>query len=637
MPYGYTGIVLRVDLTQRTIDKVAFGAPFYRKYLGGSAVGSYFLLRETPPDLHPLDPGNVLTIAPGVATGARVSGVSRCGITALSPLTNLVGDSQAGGNIGPYLKRAGYDAVVIQGRAAEPSYLLVDGQDVAIRSAAHLAGKTVIDVYQALRAQLGERNLAILQCGPAGERLVKFACLMADRNDVGGRTGMGCVFGSKNLRAVVVRATGQVEFADPDGLKQLARVSSARLPQSGFTARLREYGTPGIVAANAAAGNLATRNYSRGFHQDYARLDGANYPAEYHAGQTTCYGCVVVCRKRFRADQPYQVTDQLGGPEFENLGLLGSNLEVFDPVAVAKANELCNNYGIDAITMGGLVGYTIECAQHGLIPAADLEGRELRFGDGEVAIWLIERVAKRAGIGATLADGFVAALDQYGPGTAAYAVHVKNQGLAVHMPQVKPSLALLYAACPVGPDHMSSEHDWLLASGSDASWALGILGQEPVESTSTAKIRMAVYSQFYYSLLDALPLCMFVWAPASLHNYRELEELINLATGWTTSLWELMKVGERRVNMMRQINARRGYGRAHDRLPPRLFDPLPDGPSQGRHVDRALFPKMLDQYYACLGWDLETGNPTPSKLLELGLEWTGQGAATASPASRTPP
>jgi aldehyde:ferredoxin oxidoreductase len=305
--------------------------------------------------------------------------------------------------------------------------------------------------------------------------------------------------------------------------------------------------------------------------------------------------------------------------------LLGSNLEVFDPVAVAKANELCNNYGIDAITMGGLVGYTIECAQHGLIPAADLEGRKIQFGDPEVAIWLIERVAQRTGIGATLADGFVAAVEKYGADTARYAIHVKNQGLAVHMPQVKPSLALVYAACPSGPDHMSSEHDWLLASGTDASKALGILGQEPAESTGPAKIRMTVYSQYFFSLLDTLPLCMFVWAPASLHNYRELEDLITLATGWTTSLWELMKVGERRVNMMRQINARRGYGRAHDRLPARLFEPLPDGPSQGRHVDRTSFPRMLDQYYALLGWNLDTGTPTPAKLLELGLEWTSNG------------
>jgi aldehyde:ferredoxin oxidoreductase len=622
MAHGFTGVILRVDLATGSIDTFSPDPHFYRMYLGGSAIGSYFLLKETPADLDPLDPRNIVTIAPGVATGARLSGVSRCGVTALSPLTGMVGDSQIGGNIGPVIKRAGYDAIVITGRAPTPSYLLIEDAEVSIRSAEHLTGKTAIEGYNALLDELGPRKLSILQCGPAGEELVKFACLLADRNDVGGRTGMGCVFGSKNLRAVAVRGTGEVAFADPDGIRQLARLSAERLPDSGFTATLRDHGTPGLVTANAQAGNFATHNYSRGYHEDYARLEGANYAAEHDAGQTTCYGCVVVCRKRFQADDPYAVSDQLGGPEFENIGLLGSNLDVFDPVAVAKANEMCNNYGIDAITMGGIVGYTIEAAEAGLIPVAELEGRSLRFGDPEVSMWLIERVATRTGIGATLADGFVAAIEKYGDATIPYAVHVKNQGLAVHMPQVKPSLAIMYAACPIGPDHMSNEHDWLLASGSDASFALGILGQEPAESTSLAKVRMTVYSQLYFSLLDTLPLCMFVWAPGSLHGYRELEDLIRYTTGWTTSLWELMKVGERRVNMMRQINARRGYTRADDRLPPRLFEPLPDGPSKGRHVDPAELARMLDQYYALLGWDPKTGNPTPGKLLELGLEWT---------------
>ncbi|MFV2069639.1 MAG: aldehyde ferredoxin oxidoreductase family protein [Pirellulales bacterium] len=624
MATGFTGIILRVDLSSGAIEKLSPGPQFYRTYLGGSAIGSYFLLKETAADLDPLDPANVLTIAPGVATGARLSGVSRCGVTALSPLTGMVGDSQIGGDLGPVIKRAGYDAIVITGRAPSLSYLLVEDSEITVRSAEHLAGKTVIEAYHALLEELGPRKLTILQCGPAGEKLVKFACLLADRNDAGGRTGMGCVFGSKNLRAVAVRGTGEVAFADPEGIRKLSKLSAQRLPGSGFTATLRAHGTPGLVTANAEAGNFATHNYSRGYHEDYARLEGANYAEENAAGQTTCYGCVVVCRKRFRADEPFAVSDELGGPEFENIGLLGSNLDVLDPVAVAKANEMCNNYGIDAITMGGIVGYVIESAEAGLIPQELLEGRTLRFGDPEVSLWLIERVAQRTGIGAILADSFVAAIDKFGDATRPFAVHVKNQGLAVHMPQVKPSLAIMYAACPIGPDHMSNEHDWLLASGSDASYALGILGHEPPDSTSLAKVRMTVYSQYYFSLLDTLPLCMFVWAPGNLHTYRELEDLIQYTTGWTTSLWELMKVGERRVNMMRQINARRGYTRADDCLPQRLFDPLPDGPSQGRHVDPDQFARMLDQYYALLGWDGETGNPTPGKLLELGLEWTLQ-------------
>jgi aldehyde:ferredoxin oxidoreductase len=234
---------------------------------------------------------------------------------------------------------------------------------------------------------------------------------------------------------------------------------------------------------------------------------------------------------------------------------------------------------------------------------------------------LIEKTANRDGIGAVLADGFTAAVARFGKVTAPFAVHVKNQGLAVHMPQVKPSQALMYAVCPIGPDHQSSEHDWLMEAGEDRL-GLGIIGRGDKQSTDLAKVRMTVYSQYYYSLLDALCLCMFCWGPGNLFSYRELEDLVRFCTGWHCTFFELMKAGERRINMMRQLNARRGFTRNDDRLPQRVFEPLPDGPSQGRHVDAQAFSKMLDAYYGFMGWDEKTGNPTRGKLMELGLDWT---------------
>jgi len=315
------------------------------------------------------------------------------------------------------------------------------------------------------------------------------------------------------------------------------------------------------------------------------------------------------------------VTDRLGGPEFETLGLLGANLDITDPVAVAKANELCNNYGIDTITMGGLAGYLFECIEKGLISSDDTDGKSLGFGDADGLLWLIEQVGTRSGIGDVLAEGFTAAIEKFGPETAPFAINVKNHGFAVHMAQVKPSQALMYAVCPIGPDHMSSEHDWLLASESQACRGLGIFGKGNADSTDLAKVRMTVYSQYFYSMLDTLCLCMFCWGPGNLYNYRELEDLLLYTTGWECSLWELMKVGERRVNMMRQINAARGFTRKDDRLPERLFEPLPDGPAKGKHVDRENFARMQDEYYELMGWDAATGNPTKGKLLELGLDW----------------
>lgn len=624
MAKGYTGIILRVDLNTGRIEKQSFEQDFYRAYLGGGAIGTWFLLKEVPADCDPFSERNILTIAPGVTTGAAVSGASRCSVTALSPLTGAVGDSQAGGNIGPFIKRSGYDAIVISGRSDRTCILVVDGPQVEIRDAVHLAGRTVIEVQDRLEAQLDGEPWSILQCGPAGERRVRFACLMADRNDVGGRTGLGAVFGGKNLRAVCVRGSGEIDFADPQGLTGLNRLAAKRLPDASFPATLNKHGTPGVVGFQAEGGNLATHNYSKGFTPDYKKLDGQSFGPALGAGAATCFGCVVRCRKKVKASgrsPQYPLTDKLGGPEFETLGLLGSNLDITDPAAVARSSQLCGDLGLDTITMGGLAGYVFECTQQGLIPEEALEGRKVGFGKPDDLFWLIEKTAAREGIGDVLAEGFTAAIGKFGEQTAPFAVHVKNQGLAVHLPQVKPSQALMYAVCPIGPDHQSSEHDWLMEAGEDCR-GLGIIGSGDKQSTNLAKVRMTVYSQYYYSLLDTLCLCMFCWGPGNLFSYRELEDLVRFSTGWQATFFELMKAGERRINMMRQLNARRGFTRTDDRLPQRVFVPLPDGPSQGRHVDPETFPGMLDAYYGFMGWDRETGNPTQGKLMELGLDWT---------------
>ena len=621
MNTGYHDSILIADLTTGSFETIHPGPEFYRMYLGGSGIGAYFILKETGPKTDPLSPENVMIIAPGPVTGAAVSGVSRCAITALSPLTGMIGDSQSGGSIGPLIKRAGFDAIVLKGRAAKLSILLIDGSAASIQDASALAGRTVMESLDALYAAHGAKNVSVLQCGPAGEKLVRFANVLADRNDAFGRAGMGAVMGSKNLRAVVVKGSGEVTFANPDAIKELARTAAKRLPGSGFTETLKKYGTPGVIKAQTEAGNLATRNYSRSWHKNYMDLDGSTFEPKIGSGSTSCFGCVVSCRKKVKAGSPYAVSDALGGPEFETLGMLGSNLEITDPVAVAHANELCNNHGLDTITMGSIAGYLFECAERGLVPPEAFGGKKPAFGDPEGLFRLIEDTALRRGIGDACAEGFEALIRKLGEPTRPYAVHVKGAGLPVHMPQFKPSLSLMYAVCPIGPDHMSSEHDWLLASNSEAGKGLGILGQEDNASTGLNKVRMTAYSQIYYSLLDTLTLCMFVWGPGSLYTYRELEDLVAAATGWQATFWELMKAGERRIAMMRHANARRGFTKEQDLLPERLFEPLPDGPSKGRHVEKSSFGRMKEEYYALMGWDPATGNPTRGTLLELGLEW----------------
>ena len=625
MPHGYHGVILRVDLSDGRIDKIELGDPFYRTYMGGGAIGAYFLLQETGGDLDPLDPGNILTLAPSIVTGSRVSGVSRCSAVALSPLTGAVGEGQAGGNLGPCIKFAGYDAVTVTGCAPKPSFVLIDGGTVEIRDATHLVGRCVSEVYDTLHAEFSadDKRVSIAQCGPAGEKKVRYANLMIDRNHAVGRTGLGAVMGSKNLRAIVVRADRKAAFdaVDPEGLKQLSAIAAERLPDADFPATLREHGTAGVVGFQSEAGNMATHNYTSGQHECYKDLTGEAFEPRFGAGQATCYGCVVACRKRVKIEEPYAVSDKLGGPEFETLSTLGCNLDITDAAAVAKANELCNEAGLDTITMGAIAAYVFEAMEQGAITPDQMDGKTLAFASPEDLFWLIERVNARQGPGDVLAEGFPASVRHFGPSTAPYAIHCKGQGLPAHLAQVKPSQALMYAACPIGGDHMSCEHDWLLAGGGELALALGITGEGDARSIGLPKVRMTVFGQHFYSLLDTLSLCMFVWGPGSLFTYRQLEDLVRFTTGWDTNLWELMKVGERKTNMHRQLNARRGFTREHDILPDRLYEPLASGASEGAHVDADTFPRLLDRYYALMGWSTETGNPSGGKLMELGLEW----------------
>lgn len=620
MAGSVNGMILHADLNEEKFEAKAYPPEFFRTYLGGGAIGTYFLLKNEVWDTDPLSPENILTIAPGLATGAAVSGVSRCSVTALSPETNAVGDSQAGGDLGPFLKRAGLDAVVITGRASAPGYLYVHDGTADFVPTSELSGKTVLEAYDWISAKYPDEKLSILQCGPAGERMVKYASLASDLNNVYGRTGMGAVFGSKNLRAVVVKSGKKIEFADPQGVKALAQKGVRRVTQEKVGETLKLHGTPGIVGGNALSGNLSTHNYSAGYHEDFERLDGSNFDESIKSKGSTCFGCVIGCRKTIKSETPYQVTDRLGGPEFETLGVLGSNLDIMDPVAVAKANELCNNYGIDTISMGGIASYLCEAVEKDVVGPEKLGIDDFGFGKPESIFALIEKTAAREGIGDIAAEGFVPLVEHLGQETAPYAVHVKNHGFAVHMPQVKPSMALLYAVSPIGADHMSSEHDWIAADSSEVAQGLGLFNPGELEAYDLKKVRGVTYSQFFYGLLDSLGLCMFVWGPGSVYSYSDLEELIRAATGWQVNFWELMKAGERRINMMRILNLRRGFGPGDDELPERMFEPLKGGPSDGKAVDRQGFQEMKSTYYSLMGWDKD-GVPSLGKLQDLDLTW----------------
>ncbi|RME51431.1 MAG: aldehyde:ferredoxin oxidoreductase, partial [Caldilineae bacterium] len=617
MPHGYNGKILHVNLTTGEMSVEEPPESFYRKYMGGSAMGLYYVLKGTPPRTDPLGPDNVLALTLGVTTGAPISGQSRMTATAKSPLTGAIGDSQCGGFWPAELKFAGFDGIILTGKSPRPVYLWIHNGQAELREAGHLWGKITGEVEAALKAELDDDRLQVLQVGPAGERGVRFAAIMNMSNRANGRTGMGAVMGSKNLKAIAVRGTQKPSLADRDGLNELARWGAATLPES-FIAGLAKYGTAETCGANNAVGGLPTRNWQSGYFEEADAIDG---PTMYDTvlrgvaegkqdryGRDTCYGCTVRCKRVVEiTDGPYKVDPHYGGPEYETLATLGSYCGVSDLAAVSYANQLCNQYGMDTISCGATIAWAMECFENGLLTLEETGGVALRFGNAEALVRMTEMIGRGEGFGAVLGMGSAAAAAHLGRGEAFLAV-AKKQEVPAHMPQVKRSLGLIYAVNPFGADHESSEHDPAYEGGfkyyKDRLAALGLTEQQPKYSLTEEKVRFALKTQHLYSMLDSVNLCQFVFGPAwQLYGPEQTRQAIQAITGWDVTIEELQTVGERRVNMMRVFNAREGLDRRHDTLSERFFTKaLKGGRSDGMKLDREEFERGLDNYYRLAGW-----------------------------------
>lgn len=617
--------ILRVDLSAGEISRQELPPEVYRLYPGGSALAAYLLLREMGAGVDPLGPDNLLVFAVSPLTGLPVPGLSRVVVAGKSPLTGTMGDSQGGGYFPVYLKANGWDAVVFRGQARQPVYLYIDGDHAELRPAGHLWGKVTGEAEDLIRAEIGA-PVEVAQIGPAGENLVRFACILSRCTRANGRNGMGAVMGSKKLRAVVVRRVAPPRPVDPEGLKALTRDLAARLADNAAMAVLGEHGTDGELLSHAEAGFLPTRNFSTGFFPPAEQITGTTMSRTILKARETCYACPIRCKRV--VEVPGKVDPRYGGPEYETCAAMGSYCGVSDLEAVAVANQLCNMYGLDTISCGGTIAFAMECFERGILTRADTGGLELRFGDGAVVARLIEMIARRQGLGDLLAQGSARAARQIGKGAEDCAVTVKGQELPAHMPQYKPSVGLIYAVNPFGADHQSSEHDPVLTMPPDSRERIRLAqigawrGYEDNFDLDEEKVRFAFDSQCFYSILDTLCLCQFDWGPAwQLYGPTDLVALCRAGIGWETSLFELMRVGERRINLMRYFNAREGFTRDDDSLPARIFTPLPEGPARGAHIDRDRFEAAKDFYYALAGWDRRTGNPTPEKLKELSLGW----------------
>ena len=525
MPCGYNGKILRVDLTSGTIRTEEPGELVYRTYLGGGGLATYYLLRELKPGIDPLSADNILIFASSVISGAPIAGMVRYTVAAKSPLTGAYGEAEAGGFWGPELKFSGFDAIVITGKAEKPCYLWINDGKAEIRSAERVWGLETGLAQEAIREEVGEKRARVALIGPAGENLVRYACVVNELKHANGRTGMGAVMGSKNLKAVAVRGTAKMAIHDPEKLSEISKNLAELIGQHGPNKMLHKLGTSNLLMAINNQGILPTRNFRCGSFEGAGKISGERMAETILKREGGCYACAVRCKREVEVPSgPYATSSRYGGPEYETLSSLGSLLLIDDLMAIAKGNELCNRYTLDTISTGAAIAFAMECYEKGILTAADTEGIAFAFGNPEAMLKGIEWIAfRRPGLGNLLADGVRAAAAMIGKGSEAFAFHIKGQELPMHDPRGKTGQGLSFAVSPTGcgPRAGPSRHRPFRRTGPNllgtGSAPLGILEPIAGREMGPRKARNFTYLHFIWSLYESLGVCNFVAGPVCGH------------------------------------------------------------------------------------------------------------------------
>jgi aldehyde:ferredoxin oxidoreductase len=619
--------ILRVNLTDGTTSVEAPGAVYFRRAFGGWNVIADVLLNEVPAGADPLGPENKLVFAPGVLTGLPISGASRSAVGAKSPLTGGFGAAEVGGDWGAQLKRAGFDAIIVEGVAKGPVYLWIKDGEVEIRDAGHLWGLATKETEAQLREELNDKRLEVAMIGPGGERGVRYACVMNGTKDAAGRTGMGAVMGSKQLKAIAVLGTQRLEAHDQEALMGLAREMAQAVNAGERAQGLHTWGTGVGLDGGLVSGNLPVRNFRDGEFEGVDNLSADTYMPKIGIGMEGCFACAVRCKKvvQVKAEAPraFDVDPAYGGPEYESVGALGSTCGVNDIVAVSKATELCNAYSLDTISTGVTIAFAMECFERGYLTLEETGGVELRFGNGEALVTMVEKIAHREGIGDLLAEGSLRAARKIGQGSEAFAVQAKGQEYPMHEPRLKRGLAIGYAVSPTGADHCHSLHDTSLVYPDPHGFAqdgglrtMGVLEPIPLESLGPEKVRASLYQSIRQVSINCLCLCLFVPWSAD-----DQVRMVRAATGWDVSAYELFRAGERALTLARVFNAREGFGPEDDHLSQRSYEPTTSGALAEGGIDPEALRQAMHTYYAMMGWDRESGVPMADKLHELGVGW----------------
>lgn len=618
MANGYWGKVLRVNLNSGEIYVECPSPAVYRHLLGGKGFIGYYLCKELSKGVDPLSPDNLFIVAPGLLTGSMLPATTRTSIGAKSPLTGTFAESEAGGAFGPALRSCGYDAVVFSGKSPKPVYLFLTDGTAELRDGSHLWGKTTGDTRKSIQDELGISRINSILIGPAAERGVKYACVASDLSNTFGRCGLGAVMGGKNLKAVVANGASRVPAANPDIVRTIIQRFKAEWPKN--QKMYRDWGTTFYVESLNKMGALPTHNFNDCVFEGAENITGQKIKEMIGAGEEWshgCPGCPIRCKRKTR--EANGLSGVYGAPEYETIAAFGSNCGVSDLKAVLEAHEYCNANSIDSISAGTAISWVMECFEKGILTKGDTGGIEVRFGDADAMLEMLHMICEMRGFGAVLAEGVAKAARIVGKG-AELAMHVKNQGMPFHEPRTKYGVALMYTLSPTGADHLVSGHDTGYSKHGpyiEAGSPLAITEPMSIDSLGPEKVRMFLYTQYWMGLLNHLGVCLFAAVPRP-YRAQDIVDAVSAQTGWETSMWELMKVGQRGLHLARLFNAREGFKRADDSIPGRFREDLSEGPYAGNRIDQDELNAAIEMYYQMCGLDRE-GAPIQGVLGELGI------------------
>jgi len=587
---GYNGKIVRIDLTSKEITVERPPVDFYRQFIGGRGFVVNYLLRELDQGIDPLGPENKLIFALGTVTGHPFIGSGRNIIGSKSPLTGGYGESETGGFWGAELRKAGYDAIIVQGISEKPVYLWIHAGTVEIRDANDLWGLGVADCRDKIQQSLGLKKVRTAIIGLAGENMVRYACVLNDVTHAAGRTGMGAVMGSKKLKAIAVKGSQTPELVRQAELMAMNREMAHNYRE--LTLHWK-YGTGRTMVEYGQNGNLPIRNFKGGKFPGTEKISSVTLYEKYLKKMDGCYGCPIKCKRVVELDSEVKVDPVYGGPEYETLAALGSNCDIDNLVAIMKANEQCNRYGLDTISTGVVISFAMECFDNGILNLEDTDGLDLSMGNSTAMLTMIGRIARREGLGDLLAEGTKRAAKRLGKRSEAFAMQVKGVEIPMHEPRLKQPLGLHYSIHAAGADHCTGMHKLAVLEGES--------GQK-LRSGSTLG-----------HLVNHLGLCKFVpW------EIGQIADAMGHITGWDVTPQELTQIVDRGVTLMRIFNTREGFTIEDDVLPERFNETPSDGPLKG--IDFEQFVRSRGDYYQLQGWD-EMGIPRKKTLQRLDIGW----------------